>query len=214
MSSSFGSVAAAARRDAVNPAWFHDTLTLKIGQGEYTFRTLSLYDVWELWPHLVELQKMTLAGRPLSAVEHAIAVLAYLAPSLVAHDEDCKAVTQDHANLLLDFYRHQDWERMATLGRQTTNTTEAAEGAPAGMKPHDVFVAVCMAGAKNASMPVTDFVQQRFEFCADHIIVAYRSMGGGGADEAPAQTWKTFWAKAFDTLGPPKKASAPPKGPE
>jgi hypothetical protein len=41
----------------VNPLWFHQTLKLSIGGVDYGFQTLSIFDVWTIWPHLAPIKE-------------------------------------------------------------------------------------------------------------------------------------------------------------
>lgn len=203
-----------------DPRWVHETIVLRIGERDYTFRTLALYDLWRLWPDLHAVKDMALRGRPLTMMEHAKKILEWIAPVLVANDADCKAFTQDHANILLDFYRRQDWARMATLGGETTKT-EGDGNDKTEEEKHQVFVAIVAAGAKYAGMDVGAFVQQRFEFCADQIQAAYAAFrraeseeAGAGADRPRADCWREVNQRLAQTFGVTPTAVPEEKLPE
>ncbi len=202
-----------------DPKWLHETLTLKIGEHAYSFRTLSLYDVWRLWPDLYAVKEMSLRGRPLSMIEHAKKILEWIAPVLVANEADCKAFTQDHANILLDWYRRQDWGRMQTLGGETTKTDGDGDEKTREEK-HQVFFAVVAAGARHAGMGVTEFVQQRFELCADAIQSAYATMrdaaekAGEEVGDGRSHSWREATMKLAATFGVKPEAISESAKPE
>lgn len=187
-----------------DPKWEHETVVLKIGEHDYTFTSLSLYSVWKLWPSLHAVKDMALRGRPLAMMEHAKEILNWIAPLLMANEADCKAFTQDHANVLIDFYRMKhDWARMATLGRQTTKT-EGDGDEKTEEEKHQVFVAVIAAGAQYAGMDMAEFVQRRFEFCADSIQGAYASLRRAESEEADdgrSHSWREATMKLAATFG-------------
>jgi hypothetical protein len=159
-----------------DPKWIHQTLVLKVAGLDYSFRTLSLYDVWMLWPHLYAVKEMILRGRPLAMMDHAQEIVKWINPSLAQSEpEICRQFVEMHANVLLDFYRRQDWNRMQDFGKETAKT-EDPEDQQTEEEKHQVFVAVCAAAAQYCSMDVEKFVQQRFEFCADQIMATDKSM--------------------------------------
>jgi hypothetical protein len=192
-----------------DPKWAHQTLVLKIGEHEYSFRTLSFYDVWTLWPHIFAVKEMLARGRPLTMMAHLKEIMTWVAPVLAANDADCKEFHEIHANLVMDFYRSQDWARMETLGRNTTDS--GAEEGLTKEEAHQRFIAVCATAAQYAGMDVGTFVQQRFEFCADQIIAANRAISSTQERDRP-ESWGEVVAKlavqmrgAVRTIDPEKK---------
>jgi hypothetical protein len=163
-----------------DPKWVHQTLVLKVSGKDYSFRTFSLYDVWVLWPHLYAVKEMILRGRPLTMMDHAHEIVRWISPNLaLASPEICEKFVEMHANLLLDFYRRQDWSRMQDFGKETAKT-EDPDDTQTEKEKHQIFVAVCAAAAQYCGMDVEKFVQQRFEFCADQIMATDKAMAPKG----------------------------------
>lgn len=184
-----------------NPAWFHETLTVKVNGREYAFRTFSFYDVWTLYPHLAAFKGLMAAGRVMSAIDVSKTILRRVAPVLASSDSDCEALARDERtiNLLFDFYRRQDWARMDVLGTETTGPK--ADDAP--LDPHYVFLAAVSLAAKYCGMDSATFVEQRFEFCADQIVACKKALDQ--AEPPVAKNWKDVYDKISLQLGAPQK---------
>jgi hypothetical protein len=201
-------MSASAIRD---PKWLTETLSLKIGAGTYEFKSLSLYSVWVLWPHLRAVKAALLAGRPLTMMKHATEILKWICPALVANEADCKEFQEIHANLALDFYRSQDFARMETFGESTTKADAVADEQTEEEK-HQTFVAVCAAAAQYAGMDVGAFVQQRFEFCADQIIAAHKSLTTSG--KPATSSWTAVLAEVSASMAGANVKIDPEKKPD
>jgi hypothetical protein len=145
---------------------------LELAKGVvYSFRTLSFYDVWELWPHIMPLLKKL--DRPLEWIEHIQAVLAILNPTLASTPEHMELVRPVHVTILIDFYRRQDWPRIGVLGGYLASADSRAtvERTPSPKDETDRrFMAICIGAARSVDMSPLEFMQERFEFCADVII--------------------------------------------
>lgn len=158
--------------------WIHKRLPLRIGKRKFQFRTFSLYDVWILWPHLAALAQSLDKGRPLTWARHLQAALKHLAPELLADEETFeKTWTPTHLDALIEFYREEhDWSRLQALGESATGTPLREADPIAPQEAQRNFYLVCMAAANAASMSVIEFVEQRFEFCADTIMQLHQTM--------------------------------------
>lgn len=203
-----------------DPKWLHEELVLKIGEHGYTFRTLSLYDVFKLWPNLHAVKAAAIAGRPLTLLDHAKKILEWIAPALVANKSDCKAFTQEYANILLDWFRRvHDWSRIATLGGETTKSEGDGDDKTEEEK-HQIFFAVVAAGAGRAGMGVAEFVQQRFELCADAIQSAYATIrdaaekAGEEVGDGRAHSWREATMGLAATFGVKPEAVSESAQPE
>lgn len=153
------------------PEWLHRELVLPVGEGKYRFRTLSLYDVYTLWPTFAAMARSLEARRPIQLSQEVEKALEHLCPGLTA-TEDFKAWGQIHLDGLVEFYQKQDWARIKTLGEKThpddASPKEATREQLKGAERN--FYLLCAAGARMAGMSIIEFVQQRFEFCADALI--------------------------------------------
>jgi hypothetical protein len=169
-----------AQRAGLRADWVHEHLRLELGKNIwYRFKTLSLYDVWKGWPHLLAFAREfnLIPGPkpgPIAVMqEHLPELLRLLNPTLAQRPEHFGLISPSAVSLLIDFYRKQDWARIRILG----GTLESGQTAPgAEREPVDEgdadrrFLAIVMAASKAAEMSVTEFLQERFEFCADVII--------------------------------------------
>lgn len=190
-----------------NPDWFHQTIKVQIGKIEYVFQTLSLFDVWMLWPHLAPIKSALERGKPLDFTDHVIAILELLNPVLATRlkdpeDEIKREFNSTHVDLLINFYERQSWDRIVALTARTT----AAGAEEAGSDPeeaHQAFVLLCAAAARHCNMPMTDFVRQRFEFCADALIALHHSADKAReeSDDDRASNWRDVGNKFAATFG-------------
>lgn len=198
-----------------NPDWFHQTIKVQIGKTEYVFQTLSLFDVWMLWPHLAPIKRALERGKPLDFTDHVVAILELLNPVLAAQlkdpqDEIQREFNSGHVDLLINFYERQDWGRIVALTAKTT----AAGAEEAGTDPeeaHQTFVLLCSAAARHCNMAMTDFVRQRFEFCADQLIALHHSAEKAReeADDGRASDWSGVTAKLARAFGGAKPEVIP-----
>ena len=179
-----------------NPDWFHQTIKVQIGKIEYVFQTLSLFDVWMLWPHLAPIKRALERGKPLDFTDHVIAILELLNPVLAARlndpeDEIKRDFNSSHIDLLINFYERQDWGRIVALTAKTT-AVEAEESGADPDEAHQTFVLLCSAAARHCNMAMTDFVKQRFEFCADQLIALHHSAEKAreDADDGRPRSWR------------------------
>lgn len=149
-------------------------MTVDVGGSPFVFRTLSLYDVWCLWPHIAPLAEAMKKGRPIQFAENLIDVLRVLNPVLVSTPDWAKKITPLHVNLLIEFYRREhDWKRIEQLGeRSPASKSEPLEAAEA----ENNFFVICLGAARFANMDVKEFVDCRFEFCADAIAALHRTL--------------------------------------
>ncbi len=144
----------------------------------YRFKTLSLYDVWALWPHILPL--MRALDQPLLWVDHLHEMLKVLNPTLAAVPEHFALIRPAHVDFLLDFYRRQDWARIRELGGFLSEDAPEAEKRAAEreevprVEADRRFMVICTAAARSVDMSPLEFMQERFEFCAD-VIVNLRS---------------------------------------
>ncbi len=138
----------------------------------YEFRTLSLYDVWALWPHLLPITKMLEEGRPLAWTEHLTEILNVLNPVLAKVPEHVVLFRPAHVDFLMEFYTRQDWGRIRQMGGFAAgqDLTEAEREQTSGTDTDRRFMIVCTAAAKSVEMSPLEFMQERFEFCADVIV--------------------------------------------
>jgi len=150
------------------PEWRHKELVLPIGNGRYRFRTLSLYDVWTLWPVLASAFEALKVHRPITFSGLVAEALEHLCPDL-KKAPDLEKLTTTHLDALGEFYMGQDWARIKALGDRSGDAETRADPEAAATARQN-FYAVCLAGAQAANMSVMDFVEQRFEFCADAIM--------------------------------------------
>jgi hypothetical protein len=192
----------------LTPKWIHKTLPVQIGKTGYLFQTLSLFDVWTLWPHLAPLKAALERGKPLDFQDHVVAILEILNPVLAERlkdpgDQIQKDFNPTHVDLLLNWYeREHDWSRIAALVAKTT----AVEAEAAGTDPeeaHQTFVLICAAAARHCNMPMTDFIRQRFEFCADQILALHHAteQAREEAEEGKAHSWREATMKLAATFG-------------
>jgi hypothetical protein len=165
----------------LRPDWLHDHLRLELAKDVvYQFRTLSLYDVWALWPHLLPLKEAIEKGRPMAWAEHLAELVRVLNPTLADVPEHVALIRAAHVDYLLEFYLRQDWPRIGMLGgfispEDRKAAKETMEREPVGGTDTDRrFMAICTAAAHSVSMSPLEFMQERFEFCAD-VIVNYRT---------------------------------------
>lgn len=189
------------------PTWFHQTIRVQIGKTEYVFQTLSLFDVWTIWPHLAPLKRSLERGKPLDFSDHLIAILELLNPVLAARlkdpeDEIKRDFNSTHIDLLLNFYERQDWQRILALVSKTT----AAGAEESGTDPeeaHQTFVLVCAAAARHCNMDMLEFIKCRFEFCADQIMALHHSAEKAReeADDGRAGSWREATMKLAATFG-------------
>lgn len=183
---------------AVQPNWLHRSLQLELKDGlVYEFRTFSLYDVWRLWPHFRPMVGAIKNGKPIEWMNHLGAVLGIVNAKRIASRgwrgwwtrvrahfgrdrgllDDVNLFRPAHVDALLEFYvTQQDWRRIQRLGDYTTQDPEAFATEITereAIEPGDAnrrFMAICMAAAKMVGMSTADFMESRFEFCADAII--------------------------------------------
>ncbi len=154
----------------MKPEWQHKVLTLPVGSGKYLFRTLSLYDVWCLWPTFKVIHDEIKAHHPIAFSTAIVEAIEYLCPGFTKTD-DYKKFSSVHVDALIEFYGAQDWGRIRRLGERLPD-----KSAPAPEQPVDVneaqqnFFLICLGGARAANIGVPEFMQQRFEFCADSIM--------------------------------------------
>jgi hypothetical protein len=192
----------------VNPRWLHKTIKVLIGKTEYVFQTLSLFDVWTVWPHLAPIKSALERGKPLDFSDHVLEVLDILNPVLAARmkdpeDETSRQFSTTHVDLLINFYeREHDWQRIVALVAKTT----AIEAEASGTDPeeaHQTFVLICAAAARHCNMPMTDFIRQRFEFCADTIMNLRHASEKAQeeAEDGKAETWREATMKVAATFG-------------
>jgi hypothetical protein len=185
----------------ISPSWIHRTTILDIGGKEFTFRTMSLYDVWQVWPHVKPMMEAIGDGlkdgepiRPLSADFHAKEMLKVLCPALAYSDAAMKGFKPVHFNALKEFYEEHDWGRIVALGQNAESASgEEAEG-PQDLTASQRFLILCKAAASFVDMSVIDFVEQRFEFCADALMALHSSL----REEARAKEQKP--AEFFSNL--------------
>jgi len=156
------------------PDWIHRELTIEIGGQPYLFRTLSLYDVWCLWPHLAPIAESIKAGHPLQLAEHLAEILRVLNPVLANSADIISQVKPVHVNLLIEFYRREhDWKRIKQLGdRSAAGKPEPVDAEQA----ENNFFLICRGASHFSNMSVQEFVSCRFEFCADAIMALSRIM--------------------------------------
>lgn len=202
------------------PNWFHQTIKVSIGGVEYVFQTLSLFDVWTIWPYLAPMKTALERGKPLDLSDHIIAVLEILNPVLAARLKDPKdeirsQFNSSHVDLLINFYERQDWSRILALVAKTT----AIEAEAAGTDPdeaHQTFVLICSAAARHSNMSLTDFIRQRFEFAADQIIALHHQAERAReeADDGRAHSWREATMKLAATFGTKPIATPEDKQPE
>ncbi len=204
-----------------DPAWFHRTIKIQIGKTEYLFQTLSLFDVWTIWPYLAPMKSALERGKPLDFSDHIVKVLEVLNPVLAERlkdpgDETQKAFNSTHVDLLINWYeREHDWSRILALVSKTT----AIEAEAAGADPeeaHQTFVLVCASAARHCNMAMTDFIRQRFEFCADQIMALHHvaKRAQAEAEEGKAASWREATMKIAATFGVKPVAVPSDKQPE
>jgi hypothetical protein len=149
--------------------WEHETVTLPIGEGHYTFRTLSFYDVAFLAPHLHGIVDAIAEGRNVKMVEHAAEIVKHICPELVK-SKDFAQFTSDHTDTLMAFYKSQDWARIKKM--MELDSGEAAE--PSEENPHernmDNFRRLCFVAVGKNVNEAPKFANKRFEFVADVFI--------------------------------------------
>ena len=88
---------------------------LEIGTTKYRFRTLSLYDVWCLWPSLLPMHEALKHGKPLAFAKHYEGALEHLCPGLTKSDDFKEGWKTFHNDALIEFYEAQDWIRIKIL---------------------------------------------------------------------------------------------------
>lgn len=168
-----------ARRPAVAPpaistpdCWKHERITLKMGRGVYTFRTLSFGDAIEVWRHVPALIESVKAGDQAGKyLVHAVPVIRTICPSLLMNPHDLKAgLNKENVALLWEWYVRQDWQRMTDLAdgggqRQARTGLDDPE-----VDNRTVFMTVAARAAETLGMDVPAFLDARFEFAADAII--------------------------------------------
>lgn len=164
--------------DKKNPAgkagWVHRRYVLRVAGRPFIFRTMSLYDVYELWPHVGPFWEAKRRGKPNALGYRIERMMEVLNPTLLRDEEAMKAFTPGHIDELIEFYETQDWQRMRELGStETVDEEEPGEEQPEELRRR--FMLLCAAGARFAGMPITEFVEQRFEFCADCLATLSRA---------------------------------------
>jgi hypothetical protein len=158
------------------PDWKHRELILRIGKGDYHFRTLSLYDVWSIWPHIVPIREAVERGKPLEFARRFSALLEHICPGLTT-SSDFEKWTQVHLDALLEFYSMQDWARIQALAENLGSGEPPPDKKPDDdMSNESRFFLICMAAARATGMSVPEFVENRFEFCADAFMGLKKSL--------------------------------------
>ena len=160
------------RPRALRPDWLHDTLRLELAKNVwYEFRTLSLYDVWALWPHLLPFKQSLEQGRPIEWAGHLQEILNVLNPTLAKTPEHMVLIRPAHVDFLIDFYTRQDWSRIGELGNRLSGGGGSDEREKtSGTETDRRFIRICTMAAQSVSMTPLEFMQDRFEFCADVIV--------------------------------------------
>jgi hypothetical protein len=184
-----------------NPNWFHRELRLEIGKVPYIFRTLSLFDVWAVWPHLAPIHEAIVRGRPLDFSDRLLKVLEIIQPVLAADDERIRELTPVHIDTLINFYDRQDWSRIKALVEKTTAAGAEAQGADPE-EAHNRFIVICQATARYCNMAMTDFLQTRFEFAADQMLALHQQ---AKSQSGAAESWDEFGLKAMLNFGAPQR---------
>jgi hypothetical protein len=163
----------------LRPEWRHCEIRLALGEAAaavYRFRTLSLYDVWVLWPHIQPVYEALLRGRPITFAQHLAEILEHLSPGFTKGDDFQTKFKSHHIDLLLEFYRAQDWARIKMLADSLNEGASDAPVANSDMTAEQRFFSVCVAAARASGMSVIDFVEQRFEFCADAFMALWAAV--------------------------------------
>lgn len=151
--------------------WDHESVTLAIGEGHYTFRTLSFYDVAFLAPHLTGIQDAIAEGRNIKMVEHTDAMIKHLCPELTK-SKDYAALKPDHVDVLMAFYKAQDWGRIKAM--LELDGGEMAEPCATPEETHEKnlenFRRMCFIAVGKSVNEAPTFANRRFEFVADVFI--------------------------------------------
>lgn len=149
-----------------SPEWLHRTVSIEIGKNHWQFRTLSMYDVWKLWPYFSRVAEAVTLKRPVTYAQETMKILDHVCMGFT-QSEDFKKLKPVHVTALIEFYSAQDWAKIKTLG-EATNPKDKAEADAMDAEQADYnFYKLCSIGAAAASMSVVEFVDQRFEFCVD-----------------------------------------------
>jgi hypothetical protein len=156
---------------AFRPEWRHVDFVLSIGDGKYTFRSLSLYDVWCLWPHITPVSQALEKGLPIQFAQHFLEALEHLCPGLTTTEDFEKKWTFVHFNALIEFYMKQDWARIVALRDSASGEPLATDKGE--ITSEGIFFTICMAAARMSNMSVVEFVEQRFEYCADAFVTLH-----------------------------------------
>lgn len=195
-----------------NPEWFHRTLKIELAKNVwYEFRTLSLYDVWAIWPHVKPAMKALQDHEPIAFARYFLEILKVIQPTLVAVDEHFEMLRSAHVDALVEFYKRQDWRSILALGGYLDQDgaaeipdapdREEVDGATANQR----FFAICCQAAKMASTSVKEFMDERFEYGVTAILVLKRAFDDQGTgDRMPASK---FFA-LMDAVLPHQKVGA------
>lgn len=166
----------------LRPDWRHDEVRIELAKNVwYVFRTLSFHDVHEIWPHIVPLRNALFNSKPLAWAEHVEAILRVICPVLAKNEEHMELIRPAHIDALIEFYGKQDWRRIQKLGGVTAEERAAKDAGPSreaieSGEGSRMFMTLCIVGATVARMSIVEFCEQRFEFCADAILLARQEM--------------------------------------
>lgn len=193
----------------------HQFLTIRIGAGEYTFRTFAFAQVFYADSHLRALWRALRAVEKDPSKADAVqdplyATAGIVCPELVKEFTDCPIagceIEGAHADLhhmkpehwtrLKQFYMQQDWKRLvALLSLGTPSVLDDAEKGPDGgaSAAERAFLIMCATAARYFNMSTLDFACLRFEDGCDMLTTLFLSREMGGERAVTPE-------KAFDAL--------------
>jgi hypothetical protein len=178
------------------PKWFHEEIRVPLGTPPvpFVFRTLSLADVWGIWPYLLPIKRAMEREKPLDLSDGIEAVLRVINPVLVNDADAMRAFTPAHTNLLINFYERQDWTRIEELMAvgSSADVRERGGSEDDALRADQRFVLICNQTAKGCGMGMHEFVAQRFEFCADQILTARAAVEAAETAERSASWEETI----------------------
>jgi hypothetical protein len=161
--------------------WQHETLSLRIGKGRYTFRTLSFIEANEVAPFIPSLITGAAEKNAPKMAEAMLGFLTVVHKSFVNTDDYLESFTAEHFDALYKFYARQDWAKIYSL----VKPEEKPQGLPMaanvrivnppgneseGLTNEQVFIGLCLMAAKYEGSEPDKFACKRFEYCADIII--------------------------------------------
>lgn len=199
-----------------NPEWFHRTLKLELAKDVwYEFRTLSLYDVYVIWPSVKPAMKALQDHQPITFARYFLEILKVIQPTLAAVDEHVELLRSSHTHALVEFYKAQDWMSIVRLGgylEQDGGDAQIAEDPDREVVDRDTahqrFLAICCQAAKMANTPVQEFMKERFEYGVTVILVLKQAFDDRERAETSDRMPAAKFFELMDAVLPHQKVGA------